>query len=85
MTAPIVINGNYSTDPDVDPSENQKLEYEWFCKRKTNKEQIDFQSDTMIVDYPPKSLADTSSFKGCFGTGPGKLKEKGDFLSISLL
>ena len=76
-------------DPDADPDEDQALKYEWFCKKKYDKnEQIDFEKleNVGTVDYPDAPMIDRSDFNGCFGTGHGKLKEKGNiFTSMSWL
>ena len=69
-----------STDPDEDPTVDQDLTYEWYCKQKFSKtEHIDLNNTDTVneIDYPKMSMADDTNFKGCFGTGHGKLKEKG--------
>ena len=79
---PIVVNGSQSVDPDVDPDADQEIQYEWYCRQKNKETEIINFDAPESIDYPKASLADTSDFRGCFGTGYGKLKEDGMAIMI---
>ena len=87
-SVPIVVNASESTDPDVHPWEDSGLLYEWYCRRKVGDgEQLDLSTDDAAkqianVNYPNEKLVEKlqdKDFKGCFGNGAGRLKEKGVF------
>ena len=70
-----MINGSKSFDPDVDPSEDMGLTYEWYCLQKENGETINWKKENEIesIKYPPEPQVDKTDFPGCFGTGFGRL------------
>ena len=90
------INATESNDPDIDPGLDMRLNFEWFCRRASNRDRtksevFDFDNPNLIY-YPPEpkqaalnyssvDQEEKNDFKGCFGTDHGLLSESGKFVS----
>lgn len=92
------VDASESLDPDMDPTEIEKmsLEYEWYCKQKNESANLNNYTKIFVTYPEPKHFATTlnktafqqwkeagNQFSGCFGTGIGRLFGDGMVLTIN--
>ena len=92
------VDASESLDPDMDPTEIEKmsLEYEWYCKQRNESANLNNYTKIFVTYPKPKHFATTlnktafqqwkeagNQFSGCFGTGIGRLFGDGMVLTIN--